>query len=367
MVRVGFLALHQPASSPSQRYRLEAFIPYLEQEGIVVDYAWVLDRRDLGAFYGKTSVLAKATVTGRALLRRVLSLLRARSWDVVFVQREAFFLLGPWAEQLASLAAPIVFDFDDAIWLHAVSPSNQRFAFLKNVDKIAKIAALAHTTIAGNEYLAAWARGHSSNVQVVPTCVDTDLYKPAVERRDEDGAVTIGWSGSPSTVVHFQSAVPMLRRVKERLGDRVRIRVMGDPSYSEPSLGVVGEAWTPAAELVFLQETDIGIMPLPDDEWTRGKCGLKALTAMASGAPTVVSPVGVNVEIVQHEQGGLLARTPEEWEAALGRLVEDPALRRRLGEAARQTVVDRYSVQRWAPELARILTTAAAAKRQVGA
>ncbi len=350
-MRVLFLGVHGRGRSPSQRYRFEAFEPHLLQAGFEVDYAGALDDADARVFSGRAPALAKGRVALRALGRRLASL--TRKADVVFVQREAFFLGGAWSEYLAHLRAPVVFDFDDAIWLHAVSDANRRFSWLKNVDKVERIARRAHTVLAGNAYLADWARRHSNHVHVVPTCVDTARFAPVARPVRE--VVTLGWSGSPSTFSHLRPLLPVLERLKARYGDRLALRVMGDPSFSHAPLGLRGEAWSEAAELALLRQLDIGVMPLPDDAWTRGKCGLKGLVSMAMGAATVMSPVGVNTEIVAHGENGLLAATDEEWLEQLSRLIDDAALRRRLGEAGRETVVQRYSVQRWAPTLASLL------------
>jgi glycosyltransferase involved in cell wall biosynthesis len=359
-MRLLFLGVHGPARSPSQRYRFEQFQPHLAARGFTLEYSGALTRADAEVFSAPAHPLAKATVALRALTTRTLSVLPrlTRRPDVVFVQREAFFLFNHWAEWLASLQAPVVFDFDDAIWIHAVSPANRRFAFLKNTTKIPRIVQLAHTVIAGNDYLADWARPLNPNTHVIPTCVDTDVYRPPVTRPTA-GPVTIGWSGSPSTIAHLRLALPLLERLKARLGDRIRLRVMGDPTFVHPSLDLRGEAWSPEAELQFLREMDIGLMPLPDDEWTRGKCGLKGLTSMASGAATVMSPVGVNTRIVEDGVSGFLPASDDAWLEVLTRLVDDAPLRRRVGDAGRQRVVAEYSVQRWADPLADLLLQAA--------
>jgi glycosyltransferase involved in cell wall biosynthesis len=151
----------------------------------------------------------------------------------------------------------------------------------------------------------------------------------------------------------------MLERLKACLGDQIRLRVMGDPNFSHPPLELRGEAWNPEAELQFLQDMDIGLMPLPDDEWTRGKCGLKGLTSMSSGAATVMSPVGVNTRIVEDGVTGFLPATDDAWLDVLTRLVSDPALRRRVGDAGRQRVVAEYSLQRWKEPFADLLLRAA--------
>ncbi len=177
--------------------------------------------------------------------------------------------------------------------------------------------------------------------------------------RPTRGPVTIGWSGSPSTVAHLTLALQVLEQLQARLGDRVRIRAMGDPSFSYPPLKLQGEAWSPEAEVRFLQAMDIGLMPLPDDEWTKGKCGLKALTSMASGAATVMSPVGVNPTIGQEGVSAFLPATDAAWLETLTRLVEDAELRRRVGAAGRERVVAEYSVQRWRVPLGDLLERAA--------
>ncbi len=354
-MRLLFLGVHGRDRSPSQRYRFEAFEPHLRACGVEVDYAGALTPAEARDFYGPVSAAKKGLIALRALRRRVQSL--TREADVVFVQREAFFLFNEWAEWLAHLRAPVVFDFDDAIWLHAVSEANRRFAFLKNTQKVPRIVHLAHTVLAGNEHLAAWARQHSNHVHVVPTCVDTARFAPPPSR-PTSGPVTIGWSGSPSTFSHLKPLLPALERVKAALGDRVRLRVMGDAGFSHPALGLRGEAWSPEAELALLSEMQVGLMPLPDDDWSRGKCGLKGLVSMSMGCATVMSPVGVNLEIVSPGENGLLARTDDEWVEALCRLVEDAPYRARLGAAGRDTVRERYSVDRWKAPLAELLLRA---------
>lgn len=356
-MRLLFLGVHGRNRSPSQRYRFEQFEPALARAGITTTYSGALTNTDANVFYGRTSSLKKAVVAAKALATRARSVrphLFKRAFDLVFVQREAFFLFNHWSEYLASLQAPVVFDFDDAIWIHAVSEANRRFAFLKNVDKIPRIVGLSRTVIAGNDYLATWARQHHANVHVIPTCVDTDLFHPPATR-PSTGPVTIGWSGSLTTIAHLRLALPMLERLKARFGDRIRLRVMGDPSFRHAPLNLVGEAWSPSAELTFLQEMDIGLMPLPDEEWSLGKCGLKGLTSMASGAATIMSRVGVNTSIVQHGVNGYLAGPDDEWLDLLSSLVTDAPLRRRLGDAGRQTAVERYSLARWSGPLADLL------------
>ena len=358
MTRVSFLALHAPDLSPSQRYRVEAFLPYLQRRGIDVEYDWLLDREDLRVFYGRNRAAAKAWIAARAALARLGHATAPRALNLFLVHREAFFLGPAWSERLAGLRAPIVFDFDDAIWIRNVSEGNQRFAWLKNIAKFAAIARRAHVTLAGNEYLAAWARQYSPCVRVVPTCIDTERFAQVADRPTREW-VTIGWSGSPSTIEHLRTLLPVLERVKRAFGGRIRIRVMGDPAFAHPQAEIQGEPWSPNAELALLRDMDIGVMPLPDNEWTRGKCGLKGLLSMAMGAATVMSPVGVNAKIVQHGENGFLPASDQEWFDVLAQLIEDAHLRTRIGAAGRATVVDQYSIRRWEGAVADALLQAA--------
>lgn len=360
MMRALFLGLQAPGLAPSQRFRIEAFQPYLAANGVTLDYAWALSASDIQEFYRQTRVGAKARVALRALARRALSVM---PWpghprpDVVIVQREAFFLGGAWSERIAALRAPVVFDFDDAIWIKDVSEANRRFSFLKNVRKIPEIIRLSHTVLAGNAYLAEYARRFNQRVEVVPTCVDTDRYVPAP--RSNDGTVVIGWSGSRTTFPHLKLAFPALEQLRARYGDRVGFKIVGDAAFRHNALGIVGEAWSSDSEVQALQSMDVGIMPLPDDDWSKGKCGLKGLTYMAAGIPAVMSPVGVNTEIVQDGIDGFLPRTEAEWVARLSRLVEDAALRKRMGAAGRATVVSRYSTLRWRDTVLGVLRSVA--------
>ena len=366
-MRMLFLALWSPDRSPSQRYRIEQFLEYWNQRGLSTDYDWILRSTEMSDFYAG-NVKAKLSLVARATARRVAGLsrhaLRSENYDVVLVQRQAFFLGGPWVEWIASRRSPVVFDFDDAIWMRDVSNGNRHFAALKNVRKVPAIVRMASTVVAGNAYLAEWARAYNPNVVVVPTCVDTDRYVPGMAVRQPGEPVVVGWSGSPSTMKHFELVVPVLRTIKRKYGGLVRFKVVGDPGYRNVDLGICGEAWRSDQEVNALQAMDIGIMPLPDDEWAKGKCGLKALTYMATGTATVASPVGVNTEIIRDGVDGYLPGTEDEWVARLSQLIEDPEVRGRFGAAGRRAVEERYSVKRWREPLYRIIEQTARAASQ---
>ena len=239
--------------------------------------------------------------------------------------------------------AKLIYDFDDAIWHFDISEANKKFGWLKNPGKTAKIISYADLVIAGNQYLAEYAKHHNNRVEIIPTTIDADSYtRIPVTRQDEK--IVIGWSGSLTTMKHFDYAVPFLKMIKQKFGDKIIIKAIGDPNYRNEELGIRGDQWSEAKEVQDLSTFDIGIMPLPNDEWAKGKCGLKGLQYMALEIPVVISPVGVNTEIVHDGVNGFLAASNEEWVVKISELINSPERRRSIGAEGRKTVVDRYSV-----------------------
>jgi glycosyltransferase involved in cell wall biosynthesis len=343
------VSVHPPGRLPSLRFRFEQYVPFLREHGFRTTFSPLMRPDEYDAFYRGGHYARKALMTGRGMLSRLRDLLRASDYDVVVVQREAVQLGTAMIERgFRRSAARLLFDFDDAIWLRDVSEANRRVAWLKRPAKTSKIIAMSDMVFAGNEYLRDYARRFNPTVKLVPTTIDTAYHVRRTPRRDAS-PLCVGWTGSTTTIRHFGLVVPALRRLRERFGDRVYFKVIGDSRYQSQELGVKGRDWDLHTEIDELSEIDIGLMPLPDDEWSKGKCGLKALQFMALETPTVMSPVGVNTRIVEDGRNGFLATSEEEWFDKLSRLVESPELRERVGKAARETVVRHYSVesQKW--------------------
>jgi glycosyltransferase involved in cell wall biosynthesis len=341
-------------TTPGQRFRIEQWMPHLQAEGIEVELAPFLDAATEQAMRRPGQVMKKAAGVARGLARRLALAGRARAGDVVYVFREAALAGPPVVERLLHRrGARVVFDYDDAVWVSYVSPTHPHLGRLKFPGKTAVLCRLARHVMAGNEYLASYARRFSQNVTVVPTTVDTDRYAP-VPRPANDVPV-IGWTGSYSTAKYLRILVPVLRRLREKRP--FRMVVIGGELRVD-GLEVECRPWRAAREVDDLRGIDVGVMPLYDTEWEKGKCGLKALLYMALGIPCVVSPVGVNLQIVTNGVEGFTAATERDWEAALDRLLEDPALRARMGAAGRETVVHRYSAAVHAPRVAAILREA---------
>lgn len=349
MPEILFASVHPRGRVPSQRFRFEQYVDFLAAQGFNTRFSSVLHPDEYGLVYGPGRHGRKALIIGRGVLRRIADLVRASSFDIVVVQREVTQLgTAVFEDAFTRLGVRLVYDFDDAVWLPNVSEANRGFASLKRPGKTSRIISLSDMVFAGNEYLGEYARQFNSQVKLVPTTIDTERYVERVAPIDRE-RVCIGWSGSITTIQHFRLMTPVLRRLRQRFGERVYFKVIGDRDYRSDELDIQGVAWNPQTEIDDLSEFDIGIMPLPDDEWAKGKCGLKGLQYMALGTPTVMSPVGVNTSIIDDGRNGFLARSPDDWCERLGRLVESPGLREELGRAGRDTVVKSYSVnsQKW--------------------
>lgn len=345
MKKILFASCHSRDRVPGQRYRFEQYIDYLAEHGFVTEFSSILDDSDYEAFYGEGNYLSKAYIISRGIGRRILDLLRGSHYDIIFIQREVLPLGTTLFEKtFRRMGSKLVFDFDDAIWIRDVSQGNRRLAWLKNVEKTAKLISISDTVFAGNQYLYQYASQYNQNVKIIPTTIDTDSYvRHPLEKLD--GRVCIGWTGSSTTLKHFELAIPFLKEIRSKYGGRVYFKVIGSSVYHCSELGIRGSAWHGESEISDLSEIDIGIMPLPDDEWAKGKCGLKGLQYMALEIPTVLSPVGVNKEIIEDGKNGFLASTPTEWVEKLSHLIDSGSLRTSFGKAARQTVVERYSVE----------------------
>lgn len=344
-IRVLFVDMHRPDRSPSQRFRYEQYVSHLNKSGFECDHSFLISASNDNVLYSPGNYLGKLGIFVKSYLRRLKDVMNASRYDIIFIQREAFMTGSVRFEKgFAKSKAKVVFDFDDAIWLQNVSQGNKALGFLKNAGKTSSIISLSDLVIAGNRYLANYAMNYNDQVTIIPTTIDTDEYRPDHSLRNKE-AICIGWSGSVTTIEHFEHALPALRRIKENLGDQVTFKVMGDGNYRNEELSIQGIPWRSDTEVSELNSFDIGIMPLPDDEWAKGKCGLKGLQYMALEIATIMSPVGVNQEIINDGLNGFLAESEDEWVNKITMLVKDEALRRSIGTQARKTVVEEYSVE----------------------
>ena len=344
-MKVLFIGMHRLDRSPSQRYRFEQYFNFLKENGVECELSYLISEKDDIILYQPGKLVGKFVIFTKSILKRLKDIRRAKNYDFVFIQREAFMTGTTFFEhKLSKTKAKIIYDFDDSIWLTDKNEANKKLSFLKNPGKTAEIIKICDVVVAGNQYLADYAMQFNPNVKIIPTTIDTDWYKPNIKANDET-SICLGWSGSFSTLKHFVLAVPALLRIKEKFGGAIHFKLIGDENYLNQDLDLKGVAWNSTTEIKDLSDIDIGIMPLPDDEWSKGKCGLKGLQYMGLGIPTVMSPVGVNTDIIADGENGFLADSAEEWVEKLSLLIENKALRAKIGQNGRTTVVNHYSVK----------------------
>lgn len=354
-LRVWALVPGPPDLHPGQRFRIEQWAPPLRQEGIHVEYVPFLNAPEVRLLQQPGPLVSKVRVLLTAMWRRLSETPRAGSCDLVYVFRESA-LVGPAIVErlLARRRVPFVFDFDDAVWVRYVSPSNSYFSLLRFPGKTGTSCRMARAVIAGNSFLESYTRRYNDRVTVVPTTIDTDLYRP--RSLLGHGVPIIGWTGSHSTARYLEIIRPALERLRQRLA--YKMVVVGAEGFAPRGVEVEHRPWRSASEVKDLSDFDVGVMPLADTEWERGKCALKALQYMALGIPPVLSPVGANREVVEDGVSGRFAASSEEWERALYHLLTEPELRARLGVAARTRVETSYSTRVHAPRVADVLRRA---------
>ncbi len=317
------LALVDAPDHVCSRYRIKAFEPALREAG------WSL------------------TVEGLApgLAGRWLQFRRASAFDSVILQRK---LLAPAQFRiLRRRARYLVFDFDDAV-LYRDSYDPRGPHCRRRAARFALTVREADAVIAGNDFLADCALRAGAapdRVRVIPTCIDTSRYPDPPPRSPRPG-LDLVWIGSSSTLQGLEQQRPLWERIGREVPG-VRLRLICDRFLELDAMPVVGVPWSEATEAADLAAGDVGITWIPDDLWSRGKCGLKVLQYQAAGLPVLANPVGVHPEMVEPGVSGFLATTPGEWAGAARALAADPSLRRRMGQSARASVESSYSVSAW--------------------
>lgn len=339
------------ALAASHRVRLSQFRLGLADAGITMQIQSLLDdsylqRRFTGSLPSSKALLA-------AYGRRLQALSKAKQFDLAIIYAELMPLLPAWLEQRL-LNRPYIFDLDDAFFLKYRSG---RLRWLRpllgcKTDQLLRGAA---AVTAGNTYLAAYARRFNANVTLLPSVVDTVHYRPA-EPQPAATPFTVGWIGSPTTAPFLQALVqPLAQLAREQV---VRFVVVGGSAPTIAGVQVIELPWSLEREVALIQSFDVGVMPLPDTPWTRGKCAYKLIQCMACAIPVIASPVGANVEAVP-TSCGLLADSADDWLASLRSLAADAGLRRRMGQAGREWVEQRYSLRTATPLLTEVIRSVA--------
>ena len=348
-----FILTRYDRQGASSRLRIMQYIPYLAEAGLDARVESLFDAQYLEQMYAGRRFAGTLT---KSLLRRMYHM--REQADVVWLEKEALPWF-PWGieKMFWPRNIPVVTDYDDAIF-HQYD--QHRHSMIQSLlgQKINQVMQASATVIAGNQYLADRAHKAGANrVEILPTVVDTSAYQQAF-RKNEDGKLRLGWIGTPYTwstyALNFASWV-----VHVAATEGAMFRVVGAEPTPRKSGTIEFLPWSEESEISLINGMDIGLMPLPDTPFNRGKCGYKLIQYMACGLPVIASPVGVNREIVEPGVNGFLAETEDEWHNALTTLARDPELRRRMGEAGRLKVEKTFSLQIQGPRMAKILRSVA--------
>jgi len=338
----------------STRQRILQYLPYLAAAGIEVEVHPLLDDAYVRAIATGTAASKTAIAAGYA--RRLRQLLAPQRADLIWVYAELFPWLPAAFERLAFRSGkPIVYDFDDAFF-HLYDDHAHPLVHRALGGKLKPLIRGAAVVCAGNDYLKHYADRAGASAIVLPTVVDIEQYRPAATRPDRP--LTIGWIGSPSTWGFVRPLLPLLAELCRSRGIAFSAVGAGVAAEADRFDGLTLVPWSEPTEIAAVQAMDIGIMPLPDEPWARGKSGYKLVQYMACGLPIIASPVGVNATIVADGWTGLLATNLNQWRHTLTRLIDDPGLRATLGHAGRARAVDAYSLQVQAPRLVEALYSA---------
>ena len=347
-----------PVEGAGCRFRVYQYFPYLKGHNIKVRLSPFLFPSYFNIVYKPGTVLLKVIYFSLSTLRRLYDLISALAYDIIFVYREAYPIGPPIFEYMVHfLGKPIICDFDDAIFLPNTSRVNKFLRLWRRHRNIDKVIQLSDCVIAGNDYLKNYALKFHKNVFVLPTVIDTNRYIPATgDKYSTNEKLVIGWIGSATTQDYLVPFIPIFKKLRERY-ENIFLKIISSNFTSIEGFdnNIIFQEWSLKSELEDLQSFDIGIMPMPDNNWTRGKCGFKAILYMSISVPAVCSPVGVNTEIIQDGVNGFLSNSGEEWIQKLSRLIENSGLRNELGKQGRKTVEENFSLNVNRPKLLGVL------------
>jgi len=318
------LFLTSRKDTPSFKFRVMQFIPYLEEHGWQVNI----------------------TEIPRSIFKRILLFNRIQGYNVIFIQRK---LLSNLELNILKKKGKLCYDFDDAL-MYKDSSCGARMSWRRN-KRFKNTVRNVDLVIAGNDYLKSKAELYTKNIKIIPTIINTEKYIPNYKYKKE---IYLGWIGSKSTLPYLDNLKEILESVLNT-NINVKLKIVCD-NFSEINIhGAILKKWDNISEIKDLQSFDIGLMPLSDDFWTRGKCGFKLIQYMAVGIPVICSPVGVNKKLVSHGKNGFLAENEQLWIQYINELIEKPNLRNKMGKSGREFIEEQYSLNYWAPKFEQLL------------
>lgn len=341
-LKVLFLTRY-PLEGASSRYRVHQYLSALEALGVQCTVQCFMDEAMYRLSFSPGHTLAKAVMTLRATVQRLRALLGWRGYDLIYMQRELLPFGPPWVERwLHRRGAVMLFDYDDALFIKKPSRYNPIATLLRSPSKTLDIFRLVDCVVAGNDWLRDRAIAEGGQAVTLEVAEDTQriaMHAPHSNQRP----VTVGWLGSKSTVKYLRLIEPVLQELA-RAHPALRFEIVGGGEFEMAGVPWVHTEWSLEAELQALRRFDIGLMPLPQEDWANGKSGGKARTYMAAGVVPVCQDIGYNRQLIRHGDTGFLCTTAPQWRDALERLVADASLRQQLAQAARADVEQRFSL-----------------------
>lgn len=344
-VKVYFLLPYPERKAPSQRFRIEAYYTVLNKRGIQYKGGFFWSKKGSLTLYQKGKTWLKLFYLCQGFLSRGWQILaNIKKADYVVIHREAAPIGPPIFEWMIAkvFQKKIIYDYDDAIWIPNISAHNTLASSIKAFWKIKYICKWSYKVSVGNHYLGNWASHYNTHVVYNPTCVDMQTHYSVVKNQDS-AKVTIGWTGSHSTVKYLDMVKPVLEEMEKEYDFEFIVICNQQPDWTIKSLRFI--AWNETSEINDLLKINIGIMPLPQDAWSEGKCGFKLIQYLALGIPAVASPVGVNKQIIDPGENGYLCETDSEWKTALVQLIRNVSLRKKMGQAGREKMLEEFSTQ----------------------
>lgn len=360
-----------PIEAAATRYRLTQFVGPLSERGIRLTIHPFLDSKLFASLYERKGLPSKALGLMRSTLKRLADVISAQRADVLLIQREAMIFGPPVVEWLSSraLRCPMVLDLDDATYISYTSPSYGRLgSALKWFGKTDDLIRWASVVTCGNRSIADYVSGKGKRAVVIPTVVDTERFRPA-ERREEQQPPVLGWIGTHSTFPFLEPIFPALQELARTHPYKLKIVGAGQSEIKLAGVEVLNLDWSLEREVEDFQSFDIGLYPIDVERygkaWVVGKSGFKAIQYMAVGVPYVVTPIAACAEIGEAGRTHLSATTQEEWRAALADLISDKEKRQRMGRAGRSHALKHYTVAAQADKLAEVLREVAEKKKDV--
>lgn len=341
-MKVLFLTPYPHDTAGSQRFRFEQYLSSLTKNNIHYDNVPFWEQKAWDILYKPGKQFLKSYYLLKGIIIRIFLIFKLKNYDYLFIHRELF-PVGPKVliKIYAKINPKIIYDFDDAIWLPNFAASNKSFAFLKSYGQVKLLCTVAYKLSVGNQYLANYCKQYNNNIVINPTTIDTSNHHQGTINYDFKKLV-VGWTGTHSTMKYLPDILPVLDKLIKKHDFIMRVISDKHPDFEREYLSYI--PWNKETEIEDLKTIHIGLMPLHDDEWSRGKCGFKALQYMSIGMPAIVSPVGVNVEIVDQNVNGFICSDLSEWENALTLFLDNQQKIKDFGLEAKQKIENYYSV-----------------------